>query len=125
MRMLKTVFGNILHGYATRLYPEKTRTPFERARADLRVDMDQCKLCGTCARTCPTEAISVDRERRQWERDLFSCITCGDCVEACPVQALSFLREPPAPCTGRIHTAYTQPPKENRDEKQPKGREDV
>lgn len=114
-RMLDVIARNAAGPRATRRYPQERRAPFERARADLSVDMSRCKLCGTCARTCPSDALSVDRERRVWERDLFACLTCGDCVEACPKQALSFHRHPPPPASGRVRTAYRKPEEGDED----------
>ena len=112
-RMLHIVISNALSRYATRLYPQEVREPFEGSRADLEIAIQRCKLCGNCARTCPTGSISVDKDRRLWERDLFTCIYCGDCVEACPVGALTFGIDPPKPASGPVRAAFTKPPEED------------
>ncbi|MBR4034607.1 MAG: 4Fe-4S binding protein, partial [Clostridia bacterium] len=49
-----------------------------------------CTFCGTCAKVCPTEAITLDRFRIDTER----CIGCGACVKACPKGAKSINRYP-------------------------------
>ncbi|MDR0905124.1 MAG: 4Fe-4S binding protein [Oscillospiraceae bacterium] len=47
---------------------------------------DECVACGSCASTCPVEAISegsptyvIDKEK---------CVDCGSCAEACPMSAI-------------------------------------
>jgi uncharacterized Fe-S center protein len=52
-----------------------------------RISPDRCELCGSCAKACPSEAISVEVE---WRYDSASCDGCGKCVEACPHDALSY-----------------------------------
>lgn len=49
-----------------------------------------CTFCGTCAKVCPTEAITLDKFRIDTER----CIGCGACVKACPKGAKSINRYP-------------------------------
>ena len=51
---------------------------------------DSCVYCTLCAKKCPFEAITVDREAKTWAVDEEKCIKCGVCVEKCPKKSLSF-----------------------------------
>jgi NADH-quinone oxidoreductase subunit F len=44
---------------------------------------DRCQGCGTCARNCPTQAITGDK-RMVHIIDQAKCIKCGTCVTVCP-----------------------------------------
>jgi len=47
---------------------------------------DACTACGTCAETCPSEAIKEGEKKYEIDQD--ACVECGACVEACPVEAI-------------------------------------
>ncbi len=49
-----------------------------------------CTFCGTCAKVCPSGAITLDRFKVDSER----CIGCGACVRACPKGAKSIKIRP-------------------------------
>jgi len=86
--MTKTVIKNLLGGPATLMYPKKKRafTPITRGRVG--IDINTCILCGMCARRCPTYAIVVTKDCKEWEIDRLKCCTCNLCVEICPVKCL-------------------------------------
>ena len=46
---------------------------------------DNCVACGTCAASCPVEAIS---EGDIYKIDPDTCISCGTCAENCPSDAI-------------------------------------
>ena len=48
---------------------------------------DDCISCGSCAATCPVEAISEGSEH--YEIDPDKCVECGSCAAGCPVSAIS------------------------------------
>ena len=87
--MTKTVLKNLLSGPATLMYPKKKRTftPITRGRVDN--DINKCIFCGMCSRRCPTYAIVVTKDTREWEIDRLKCCTCNLCVEICPVKSLT------------------------------------
>ena len=48
---------------------------------------DDSISCGSCAATCPVEAISEGAEH--YEIDEEKCVECGACAAGCPVSAIS------------------------------------
>lgn len=46
-------------------------------------DMSKCILCGLCARQCPADCITVDRDAKTWSINRDECMQCGACIEAC------------------------------------------
>ena len=95
--LLQHILKNLVSSSATRLYPAQVRKAFPNCRGDLEISIQTCKLCGHCARTCPTGCLSVDKDVGLWQRDPFSCIFCGECVEACPADALTMVSTPRPP----------------------------
>ncbi len=55
----------------------------------LTCNMEECVFCGLCAKTCPVDALTVDRGEKKWEVDKDTCIQCGACVDKCPKKCLS------------------------------------
>lgn len=51
------------------------------------INEDECIACGTCARWCPEDAITVSDSA---EIDEDKCVGCGECVAVCPVGAVEF-----------------------------------
>ncbi|RJX26524.1 MAG: 4Fe-4S dicluster domain-containing protein [Desulfurivibrio sp.] len=91
MLMLPVVLRNLLGRCATRPYPRQARQPFAGSRGQLVNDAGSCILCGTCARVCPSQCLTVSRKDGLWQYEPFACICCGVCVEACPSGSLTQL----------------------------------
>jgi ech hydrogenase subunit F len=106
-RMTKTVIKNLLGGPATLMYPKKKRsyTPITRGRVE--VDINTCIFCGMCSRRCPTYAITVTRDSKEWQIDRLKCCTCNLCVEICPVKCLSTENQYTPPITDKAEGIYT------------------
>jgi formate hydrogenlyase subunit 6/NADH:ubiquinone oxidoreductase subunit I len=64
------------------VYTTITRGKIENA-------IDKCIFCGLCGKRCPTYAITVSKERTEWEIDRLKCCICNLCVEVCPTKCLS------------------------------------
>ena len=51
-----------------------------------RVINDSCISCGTCAASCPVEAISQGDSIYVIDAD--TCVDCGACLANCPTEAI-------------------------------------
>jgi ech hydrogenase subunit F len=87
------VFRNLTSRPATRPYPYKKRPPVAGSRGRLTIDPALCVYCGTCAKRCLTDAITITRRPDTWTIDPYRCIICGYCVEGCPKHCLSMKPE--------------------------------
>lgn len=90
--MTKNILKNLITKKSTRPYPFVIREPFEESRGELYNDIDNCIFCSTCARKCPSQCITVDKEKGIWTCDPFVCVFCGTCMEACPTHCLHHKR---------------------------------
>ena len=104
--MTKTVIKNLLAGPATLMYPKRKRTftPITRGRVDN--DINKCIFCGMCSRRCPTYAIIVTKDSKEWQIDRLKCCICNLCVEICPVKSLSTQTQYAPPATDRTAGIY-------------------
>ena len=55
---------------------------------DIRWHEDKCTHCTACIPTCPTQAMSVDRNTMEVSFIKDRCIACELCIPACPFTAL-------------------------------------
>ncbi len=92
-----TVLKNLFRKPATTAYPFEPVEYPERVRGHVEIDTGSCIACGLCMRSCPSDAIRVDRAGESWEIARFDCVQCGNCVNVCPKKCL------------RIVAGYTEP----------------
>jgi len=60
------------------------------------MDMDQCTLCGLCAKKCQVDAIFVKKKNKKIvsiRLNTKKCIGCGNCVAACKFGAVSLVKK--------------------------------
>ena len=100
--MTPTIFKNFFGKRATRMYPVTTREPFSEVRGELNIDIKECNLCSLCARACPAQCITVDREKATWECDPFECVYCGVCADVCSRNCLTLEGKYRAPATEKF-----------------------
>lgn len=91
MKMLPIVLTNLFAKPATRNYPFFVREPFPQARGELVNDIARCIFCGLCARKCPSQCLTVTKDKAEgvWTLEFFACVGCGVCVDVCPVHCLA------------------------------------
>lgn len=105
--MAKTVMKNLLSGPATLMHPKRKRIFTAITRGKVEVDINKCIFCGMCGRRCPTYAITVTKDSKEWQMDRLKCCTCNLCVEICPVKCLSMGNHYAPPVVEREGGIYT------------------
>lgn len=74
--------------------PEPFLSPSHTRPRSRRLAAEGCTGCATCARSCPTAALSMTVASQQSDPvrltiDPAACIGCGHCIAVCPAQALT------------------------------------
>ncbi len=63
-------------------------------KSTIKIDKEKCKLCGTCWKNCPVDALTPPKEIKigdyvpLWDKE--KCISCYCCAELCPYEAVEF-----------------------------------
>jgi formate hydrogenlyase subunit 6/NADH:ubiquinone oxidoreductase subunit I len=91
--LIGNIFHNLTRRPATRAYPAVRRPAPTGARGRLRIDIDKCIFCGLCQKRCPSNALAVLRDPKNWTLDPYRCIVCAECVSVCPKKCLSMNAE--------------------------------
>lgn len=100
--MTKTVTKNLVKGPATLMYPKRKRIFTRITRGRIENDINNCIFCGICSKRCPTYAIVVTKERKEWQIDRLKCCACNLCVEICPKKCLLMENQYAPPVTEKI-----------------------
>jgi NAD-dependent dihydropyrimidine dehydrogenase PreA subunit len=53
----------------------------------VKVDLEECTGCESCAEVCPVEAIKIKNDKVKIDED--ECVDCGTCIDECESEALS------------------------------------
>jgi formate hydrogenlyase subunit 6/NADH:ubiquinone oxidoreductase subunit I len=84
----KTITQSLFGKPATLMYPQVPRVYSEATRGKVENEIEKCIFCRLCEKNCPTDAILVSKEKKEWQIDSLKCCTCRRCVEVCPVKCL-------------------------------------
>lgn len=104
----------------TLMYPEKRWELPEGYRGmpalpvDAKTGRERCLACGSCARICPQQIITIkhevgeDKKRRltEFTIDLSLCMFCGLCTEACPTKGLVMSKHYELSCFSKEDMIY-------------------
>lgn len=105
--MSKLLAKSLFHGSYTEKYPTEPKVNYSKTRGKIHIEISECIFCGMCEKRCPSDAIEVNREKKQWTIDRFKCIQCGYCVEVCPKKCLSMNNQYTAPAPEKSKDVYT------------------
>ena len=89
LSMSKLVFKSLFRKPVTERYPFVKKQYVVGTRGQVNIEIDKCIFCSICQRKCPTNAITVAKDRKRWEVDRMRCISCNYCVEVCPKKCLA------------------------------------
>ena len=117
-KMGKVLIRNLFNQPATLMYPVKPAKCTDATRGHMTINIDNCIFCGLCAKKCPTNAISMDRNERTWSIERMKCIQCNACATACKKDALVMDPHYTAPNTVKVVDTFQGPPKEEKPKKE-------
>ncbi len=112
MKFSKFALKNLFSKPATEKYPFEERKFADRYRGKVDIKIDDCLMCGLCARKCPSGAITVNRETKTWTIDRMGCVQCSNCVNSCPKKCLTMEQHYSQPSATKTVDSYVQPAKE-------------
>lgn len=115
-KMGKMTLRSLFKEPETIQYPVVSKPIPAGLKGHIEVDMAVCILCGICDKTCPADAISVDKGQGSWSIDRFRCVQCGACTRACPKSCLTMAPEYQKPLTKMQIDIFTKP-EESEEEK--------
>lgn len=103
------VLKNLFRKPATTGYPFEPVDYPERMRGHVTIKIEDCISCGLCMRSCPSQAIQVDRKAGTWIINRFDCVQCGSCVSVCPKKCLFMEKGYTAPDVQKKSETYVKP----------------
>ena len=124
MFMTKTIFGNLLKKYSTRLHPVEQRILPDGFRGRFKFAISKCILCRACVIKCPTKVIRIDPELGLWEREVMGCLYCGVCADVCPTGCITMTNVYRPPITEPAFLRFNVKPRPaKKDKEMPKEKE--
>jgi len=76
--------------YEAHIKEKRCPTRVCKAMVTYAIDPKKCKACGSCAKVCPTKAIT--KTDKVHVIDQAKCIKCGSCLPACPKKFQAVLK---------------------------------
>ena len=74
--------------YVEHVVDKKCRCGVCKGLTQYEIISDLCKMCGLCAKKCPTNCISGVLGKEPFVIDKSQCIKCGACMQACKFKAV-------------------------------------
>ena len=108
-KISKLVIRSLFKKPATLMYPVIPREWQERTRGHIGIEEEDCILCGICSKKCPTNCITVDRNKRKWTIERMQCIQCGCCTDVCPKKCLTMEQAYTTPETFKVIDTFDIP----------------
>lgn len=105
-------FGSLFKKPETVMYPVEVKPQPLGLRGSIGIEVDKCILCGICQKSCPCNAITVDKKARTWVINRYSCIQCNMCVNVCPKSCLASLPQYPKAVASIESDSYAVPEQE-------------
>lgn len=102
----KTIMKSLFKKPSTNMYPIKPQVYKARTRGHIDIDIDKCIFCSICMKKCPTAAIEVNKDTKNWGIERLRCIQCNSCVEVCPKQCLAMKNEYTPPSSGKVKDEF-------------------
>ena len=99
-------FKNLFSKPATCNYPAEPAVYPERSRGHVEINIDDC---GMCMRKCPSGAIKVDRNKKEWSIERMGCVQCENCVVSCPKKCLEMVPGYTEPNGEKTVDTFAQP----------------
>jgi ech hydrogenase subunit F len=93
----------------TVLYPIESRPQPDDLKGSIEIDIKKCTLCQVCAKRCPTNSITVNKEEETWTIDRFDCIQCRTCVRECAFDCLHMAPDYKKPAKEKSVDTYKKP----------------
>lgn len=73
--------------YMAHIFDKKCPAGVCSSMLEYKINPENCKGCGACARICPARAITGEK-RGPHKIDVTACIKCGSCLEKCKFNAI-------------------------------------
>jgi len=108
LKIGRMVLRSMTRRPATLMYPVIPREWTDRTRGHIEIDIDECIFCGICARKCPTDALTVDKDAKRWTIARMGCIQCSCCVDVCPKKCLANKAQYTDPSTVKTVDSYVK-----------------
>ncbi len=70
-------------------YPATPQRVYPATRGHVEIDIEKCIQCGSCARNCPSDSLTVDKQAYSWSINRYSCVQCKCCILVCPTKCLT------------------------------------
>lgn len=102
---LNITFPSIFKKPETHLYPFEKAKPVSGLKGQIEICEADCILCGKCSKSCPCDAITVDKTAHTWSINHYMCVTCRSCIRSCPKTCLEM--SPIAPDVVREKLVHT------------------